>query len=117
MTTDVEDLIARYFAAWNERDEVLRRTLVESVFTRDCKYVDTRDDVVGHAAIEILIQKLQARFPAFRFTLTRPIITHHQQVLFFWQLGAQDSPTSAATGADVALFAEGRICRLYGFKD
>ncbi|WP_332909962.1 hypothetical protein [Nocardia asteroides] len=50
----------------------------------------------------------------FRHTGTAD--AHHDQVRFTWELGPVGEPAPIA-GFDVALIADGRIAKVYGFLD
>ncbi|SRR5258708_25991235 len=117
MNSDVKGLVLQYISIWNERDTRKRRVLIDAIFTDESGYTDPNDAVVGRDAIENLVERLQAKFPDFRFALSGPINSHHQQVLFGWQFGAVGAPSPAVAGIDVALLMEGRIRQLYGFVD
>jgi hypothetical protein len=113
----MNDLIERYLACWNERDEAARRALVAQTWTEDARYTDPLADVEGAAAIEQTIAAVQAQFPEFVFSPIGSVDAHHQQARFSWGLGpAAQEPV--IVGFDVAVTApDGRISSVLGFLD
>ncbi|RJL23876.1 nuclear transport factor 2 family protein [Bailinhaonella thermotolerans] len=112
------DLIHRFIDAINDTDAVRRRATIEEILTPDCTYTDPEIAVEGHDALDRAFAALQQRIPpGFRFGLTAPVDAHHHQARFFWRFGDPEAGTPAATGSDVAVFADGRIRHLYAFFD
>ena len=115
---DHADLIHRFIDAINDTDAVRRRATIEEVLTPDCTYTDPEIAVEGHDALDAAFAALQQRIPpGFRFSLTAPVDAHHHQARFFWRFGDPEAGTPAATGSDVAVFADGRIRHLHAFFD
>ena len=115
--SDVDNLVQRYLAAWNETDPDRRRATIEEVFTTDVRYVDPLAAVEGRAALDGLIGAVHAQFPGFVFSPGGPVDAHHDQARFTWHLGpAGQEPV--VIGFDVAeLGADGRIRTVLGFID
>jgi hypothetical protein len=112
------DLIHRFIDAINDTDAAGRRATIEEILTPDCTYTDPEIAVEGHDALDAAFAALQQRIPpGFRFGLTAPVDVHHHQARFFWRFSAPEAGTPAATGSDVAVFADGRIRHLYAFFD
>ncbi|MGW4946602.1 nuclear transport factor 2 family protein [Actinoplanes sp. NPDC004185] len=115
--SDVDIVVQRYLAAWNETDPRRRRAAIEEAFTADIRYVDPLAAVEGHAALDGLIGAVQAQFPGLVFTPGGTVDAHHEQARFTWHLGpAGEEPV--VVGFDVAeLGADGRIRTVLGFID
>ncbi|MEV6277186.1 nuclear transport factor 2 family protein [Nocardia sp. NPDC051832] len=112
----MNDIVAAYLEAWNTTDAAARTAAVARVFTADATYVDPMVDVAGHAGLEAVIAGVQAQFPGWTFRLGGPVDAHHDQVRFTWDLGPADGP-AIVVGFDVAIIADGKIAKVYGFLD
>ncbi|GAA1399186.1 nuclear transport factor 2 family protein [Kitasatospora putterlickiae] len=114
--TDLQQLAARYLAAWNETDPVARRKLVDEAWAEDGTYTDPLAEVTGRAGFDALLGAAQAQFPGLVFTLG-PVDAHHNTARFTWNLGAAGEEP-LVIGFDVLVTdAEGRIASVYGFLD
>jgi hypothetical protein len=112
------DLIHRFIDAINDTDAARRHATIEEILTPDGTYTDPEIAVEGHDALDAAFAALQQRIPpGFRFSLTAPVDAHHHQARFFWRFGDPEVDTPAATGSDVAVFADGRIRHVYAFFD
>ncbi|WP_110945448.1 nuclear transport factor 2 family protein [Streptomyces avicenniae] len=110
-------VIARLIDAINERDGARRGALVAEVFTEDCRYTDPDDDARGRDAVAALFGRLAEGRPTdLAFSLAGPVDAHHEQARFTWHFGPPGG-RAVASGTDVAVFAGGRVRRLYAFFD
>ena len=111
------DLIDRYIAAWNERDDNRRRDLIAETWTMTASYVDPVLQGEGRAGIDAAIQVAQAKFPGHRFRRTSPVEAHHDRVRFTWEL-APEGGVAVASGTDFAvLSSDRRLNTVTGFFD
>lgn len=115
-TLDVQTLVRRYIAAFNETDGDRRRELLEGLYTPDCTYTDPHVDLRGPEQIDGFIEQTQERFPGLTFRLGSPIDAHHDQARFQWHAGTADAPDTFV-GFDVIVTDDGRIRSVYGFTD
>jgi hypothetical protein len=114
--TEHIDTIVRYIDCWNETDAERRQALIARTWTEDASYVDPLADAIGHQAIGEVIQAVQARFPGFRFSLTRADGVH-EYVRFSWELGPEDG-AALIEGSDFGVVAsDGRLQMIRGFLD
>jgi SnoaL-like domain len=113
---DVQTLVTRYLATFNETDGDRRRDLLGALYTADCTYTDPHVDLQGADQIDGFIEQTQARFPGVTFTLGSPIDAHHNQARFQWHAGPDDTPATFV-GFDVIVTDDGRIRNVYGFTD
>jgi len=100
---------------WNNRDAEARLALMQQVYAPDIAFfeTDTSEAIVGHQAINALIDKLQAGWPAeFLFILSQPIEANHDMQHAAWTLGQPGEPP-IASGIDVALVENQLIKSLY----
>ena len=113
----VNELVERYLAVWNETDAAQRRVLIAQTWTEDASYVDPLMAGTGHAAIAALVHGVQERFGGYRFRRIGDIDGYDNYVRFAWELGPSDAAAPIA-GNDVAILAaDGRIQRVIGFLD
>jgi hypothetical protein len=113
---EIDDLIDRYIAAWNETDGERRRELVARTFTLEAHYVDPMMQATGLAEIEAMICAVQQRFPDHRFRRTGKSDAHNDRARFSWEL-APEGGASLAGGTDFAVIADGRFHNVTGFLD
>lgn len=109
-------LVDRYIASWNETDAERRRALIADTFTPDVRYVDPMMRGDGHSGIDALVDGVHAKFPGFRFALSRAVESVDDHVRFSWQLGPAEAP-GLIEGTDVARVADGRFAAIHGFLD
>ena len=113
---DVQTLVTRYIAAFNESDPDRRREQLEALYTADCTYTDPHVDLRGAAQIDGFIEQTQERFPGVTFRLGGAVDAHHDQARFQWHAGPSDAPETIV-GFDVIVTENGRIRNVYGFTD
>jgi hypothetical protein len=80
--SNVNEVIVRYLAAWNEREPKRRRDLVAKTWTEDGSYVDRVREGRGHDSLDAMIATAQEQFPAYRLNLASGIDAHHDCVRF-----------------------------------
>ncbi len=115
---NVNEIVVRYIAAWNERDPKHRRELVAQTWTEDGSYIDAHRQGTGHKAIDDMLAATQVQFAAYRINLISGIEAHNEFVRFSWAAGGtQDAPLYIG-GTDFAVLApDGRFKTVAGFTD
>jgi hypothetical protein len=114
--SDIQYLVERYIAVWNETDAAARRQQIDEVFAADARYTDPLADVTGPDALDAVIAAVQAQFPGFVFTLG-PVDAHHHIARFTWELGPAGGE-SLVVGFDVAVTGDdGLVHSVLGFLD
>ena len=113
---EVQEVVDRYIATWNETDPTRRRELIERTWTEDGQYLDPLIAGEGQEGIDAMIEAVQARFPGYRFRRTSEIDAHHDRVRFSWEL-SPDGDGALAGGLDVGVVADGRLRSITGFLD
>ncbi len=114
----MNEIVERYLAAWNEKDEAKRRSLVDGLWAADGSYTDPLADAHGRAEIDGLIGAVQQQFPEFVFTLGGAVDAHHDQARFTWHLGPAGAAEPVVIGFDVAVVdGDGQLRSVYGFLD
>lgn len=114
--SDVNDLVDRYIAIWNETNTTSRRALIERTWTQDARYVDPLMTGDGHSGIDTMIAGVQQRFPDFRFSLLGKPDAHGAHLRFSWALGPQGGE-AVVKGTDFAVMHEGKLAAVTGFLD
>jgi len=112
---DVNTVIDRYFAAWNETDTTRRLALIAEAWSPRGRYVDPLCDVSGHDGFDAMVSGLQAQYPGYAVRRTSAIEQHHDQVRFEWEIVTPAGETYL-TGVDYAELADdGRLASVSGF--
>jgi hypothetical protein len=116
--SNVNEVVVRYLAAWNEREPAKRRALVAEAWTEDGTYVDAARDGIGHDGLDAMIATAQEHFPGYRLDLVSGIEVHHDCLRFSWAAGGTADAPLFLKGTDfVTLGADGRMKSVVGFTD
>jgi hypothetical protein len=116
--SNVNEIVVRYLAVWNERDAKRRRELVAKTWTEDGDYIDRVRQGVGHDSIDQMIATAQEHFPGYRLNLASGIEAHHDYVRFSWVAGGTAEAPLYLKGTDFAVVAsDGRLKSVIGFTD
>lgn len=115
--TELNTLVDRYIAAWNETDPARRHQLIAGTYVEAASYIDPLAQAEGQDAIDAMIQAVQAQFPGHRFRRRGEVDAHNGRVRFGWELGPEGGPTLIA-GIDFGVVAgDGRFQSITGFVD
>jgi hypothetical protein len=114
---DIQDIVERYIATFNEVDAERRRTEVAALYGPDGSYTDPHVELHGPEQIEAFIASTQERFPGYRFKLGGPVDSHHNQARFQWHAGPEGEAEPAFVGFDVIVTDGGKVRSVYGFSD
>lgn len=115
--SDMNELVDRYIAVWNETDGARRRELIVRTWSEDAAYVDPLMQSQGHDGIDAMVAGVQQRFPAFRFSRLGAADAHGGNLRFAWALGPQGGEP-VVKGTDFATVAsDGRLHHVVGFLD
>ena len=114
--TDLEHVVDRYFAMWNELDPARRRALIARTWTEDGSYVDPLMAGEGHDGLDAMVQGVQTQYPGFHFRRTGGLDAHHDRVRFSWEVGPEGG-AALAGGVDFAIVAGDRLRAITGFLD
>ncbi len=110
--------VARYFEAWNAREEGALGKAVGAAFCEDVTYTDPLADVVGHDGLVAAIAGAHAQFPGYEFRQLGEVDGHHDIVRFGWELVSVVDGAAPVAGFDVMRLGEdGRIRSVLGFLD
>ncbi len=116
MLTDVQSIVDRYLAMWNETEPNRRRDLIVQTWTEDALYLDPVMRGEGHDGIDAMIASVHAQFPEYRFRQIGEVDAHNDRVRFSWELGPDTGPALAG-GTDFGDITEGRLQSVTGFLD
>jgi SnoaL-like domain len=116
--TDVNQIVLRYVAAWNERDGARRRQIVATTWAEDGSYIDPVRQGEGHDKISAMIGEALEHFPGYQLCLASSIQAHNDYVRFSWAtVGSAQAPLRIA-GTDFATISkDGRLKSVVGFVD
>lgn len=110
--------VARYFEAWNEREEGALGKAVEAAFGADVTYTDPLADVAGQDGLAAAIAGAHAQFPGYVFRQVGEADGHHDIARFGWELVSLADGSAPVAGFDVVRLGEdGRIRSVLGFLD
>ncbi len=115
--SNVEEIVKRYIASFNETDPVRRRSLIAELYTPDGGYTDPNHDLERPEQIEEFVAATQAQLPGYALSLGGPIDAHHQQARFNWHATAPGESEPSCVGFDVIVTDNDRIRQVYGFVD
>jgi hypothetical protein len=116
--SNVNEVVVRYLAAWNEREPAKRRELVAKTWAEDGTYVDAARDGHGHDKLDAMIATAQGHFPGYRLNLASGIEVHHDYLRFSWAAGGTAAAPLFIKGTDFVVLADdGRIKSVVGFTD
>ncbi|MGA5560476.1 nuclear transport factor 2 family protein [Streptomyces platensis] len=110
--------VARYFEAWNAREEGVLGKAVAAAFGADVTYTDPLADVAGHDGLAAAIAGAHAQFPGYVFRQVGEVDGHHDIARFGWELVSGADGSAPVAGFDVVRLGEdGRIRSVLGFLD
>lgn len=111
---DLNQIIADYGSAWQERDESKRLKVLKRCFSDTGQYVDPTAQISGIdnlcAHIGDVLQNSTGRVD-----ITSHPTSHHDVVHFTWHMVGPDGLVMVAGHDFVRLDAEGKIAHLAGF--
>lgn len=116
--SNVNEMVAGYIAAWNERDAKKRREIIAKTWTDDGVYIDAHRKGIGHDQIDTMIAAVQDRFAGYQFRLRSGIEAHNDYVRFSWAAGGMENAPLYFAGTDFAVRgSDGRLQSVTGFTD
>jgi predicted TIM-barrel enzyme len=111
----VDDVIADYFAAWNERDPDQRRRMLERCVTNDAVLVDPTGHWQGVAGLAERIGRYQSAAPKTEVVIASGVDTHNDLARYAWKIVDQHGG-DVIEGIDVAeRVDDGRLRRILMF--
>lgn len=111
----MDDVIDRYFEAWNEADSERRRALLERSITPDAELVDPTGRWRGIEGLSERIGNYLSSAPGTRVVPSSGVDAHHGVVRYSWSVVDGDG-RELIEGIDVAERADdGRLIRISMF--
>lgn len=114
---DIQDIVDRYIATFNDSDADRRRAALEGLYSSDGTYIDPHVELQGPEQIDAFIAATQERFPGYEFRLGGPVDAHHNQARFHWHAGPAGDPEPTFVGFDVIVTDGGKVKGVYGFLE
>jgi uncharacterized protein len=118
---DIDTLVQRYVALWNESDPARRRDTINALWAEGGAHFTRSLAAEGHAPIEARVAKAHDEFVAsgrFAFMAAGAVDSHHRGVRFNWHMVNTTDRQVAAAGFDFLLLdAHGRILSDHQFTD
>lgn len=115
--SDIDELVRRYLASWNERDPVGRRALVDELWTDDATYVDPIVSAEGRDAVDDVVATAQRQFPGLVYRQAGGIDSHHHVARLAWEPVPGGGGPPVIIGLAVLVTEQTRLRRVYGFLD
>jgi len=113
---NMNHLVDRYIAMWNETDPDRRRGIISEIWTETASYRDPKLEAEGREGIDAMVQKVQAAYPGHRFKLVSDVDVHHDRLRFTWEVGVEGGPI-LARGLDFAVVTGKQLQSMTGFFD
>ncbi len=87
-TSEIEQVISQYLAAWNAPNAEQRGSLIEKVLAPNCVYADSHlPDLVETRELHSgFIDQFKSKFPDLKISLVSAPDIHHGFFRFHWQL-------------------------------
>ena len=104
---ELQQLIDRHFAIWNNTQADARAEAFAAVYTSDFFVADYDGLSTGTQAVNAAINKVQTRHPGFIFT-PAPVEWNHGIARVTWGYGPQDNPY-LVRGEDVFTVSGGKL--------
>lgn len=116
MENKLEQLLVHHLKEiWNQRNETLRRTAMESVYAKDIDLFEVGEKFTGYQDVNHKIGgTLNSLPPGFSIVQLKPIIINNNVGKLDWGVGPEGAPP-VATGTDIVVFENEKIKALYVF--
>lgn len=111
--SDLQPLIDRHFAIWNNTDAVGRAKAFAAVYTPNFFVADRNGLNRGMEQVNAAISKVQSQHPGFIFT-PAPAEWNHGIARVTWGYGPKDNP-HLVRGEDVFTLSDGRLSSAHVF--
>jgi nuclear transport factor 2 (NTF2) superfamily protein len=117
--TDVEGMIEKYVASWNESDPVTRRRVIDAIWAEDGVYRNARTEFKGRAGIQDAVTEAHDAFTANGFVFRLASVdTNHDAVRYRWEMVPKAGGEPDSIGTHVAMVGtDGRLVCDYQFID
>jgi len=115
-TTTLGHLMERNVTeVFGERDRARRERAIAELYTDDCAFYDPDGESIGRAALADRAQRILDQSPQdFAIRVAGPAEVLYDLGRLRWQTGPAGAPP-VVSGMDVAVFANGKIRRMYTF--
>jgi hypothetical protein len=119
--SQLDELIHRYVAVWNERDADARRRTIATLWAPDGATCSSQLDARGWEAIEARVASANEKWvrdQGFIFRPRQTVAAHHNVVKLVWEMVPASGGEVATAGLNVIVLGpDGRICSDYQFSE
>lgn len=112
---EIEKVVTKYMAAWNESDAEVRHALLDQCWADGGVYIDPNVELVGRDALSHRIAQVQAGRPGARLEFMSGIDTHHHVLRFDWRLVRADGTFGEVSIDFGEVGPDGRLTKIAGF--
>lgn len=116
---NINELVDRYVAVWNEPDAARRRQAIAELWMEDGTHLSKTLEGRGYAGLEARVAGAYEKWvkgSGFVFKPMNNVDSHHNVVKFNWEMAPAGGGEAAAVGLDfLILDDDGRIHSVYSF--
>jgi hypothetical protein len=116
---NVETMIERFVACWNEPDAAVRRQVIDELWAEDGTYRNASTEFAGARRVEEAVGEAYEAFGANGFVFTLASVdTNHDAVRYRWEMVPATGGPPDSIGTHVAMIgADGRFVSDHQFID
>lgn len=117
---NIDKLVARYVAMWNEPDPPTRRAQIAALWAEDCAHYTPSMEMHGHAAMEqrvTIAWEKWVRDTGHTFRSCGDAESHHDGLKFHWEMVTAAGEVASLGFDFVRLGADGRIASDHQFLE
>jgi hypothetical protein len=115
--TNLDELITKYVAIWNEPDADVRQKSIPAVWSEQAGLFNRVNEYHGHAGVERAVQRSYDLFVVrgFRFRPRTQPAAHHNAIRFTWEMITPEGEVSSIGTQFLVLDEHHRISLDYQF--
>jgi hypothetical protein len=118
--TDIERILERYIAVWNNPDPDARRAEIDALWADDAHFANALNEYHGHDEIAVGVGRSHDKWvgTGHVFRSAGTTASHHGAAKFVWHMFGPDGGAPVAVGTNfIGFTADGRIAFDYQFID
>jgi hypothetical protein len=116
-TIELDRLLERYIAVWNNPDPAARRAEIEALWAEDAYFANALYEYRGHDEIAVGVGRSHDKWvgTGHVFRSAGTTASHHGVAKFVWNMFGPDGDEPVAVGTNFIRVADGRIVFDYQF--